>query len=279
MNKPFAILVASLMTLAFASPPLHPPTGLTAQSPNPSLLVVMTNAFQLLTARGTNFYTLPTIATNKNLWTYPMQISCVGISEPPGFQSVLIAPNWVLANWHTAANTWSSPTGLLIYGTNGQPYSIPYSGTNYQLGDMVLCQLVSNAPPACVPPWIFPCNYTNYFQGHTPIGMPCFWPHKNSSKIEYLVLSAFNMPLSEYLNTELCLPDATNRQGGTMGTSGDSGSPVFTSVGNELVLLYATTASYPSGCGVSDTLFIAFLTNTIPAEQLKILDLSNYRVY
>lgn len=195
-------------------------------------------------------------------------ITCVGTTQPAGYQESLIAQQWVLANAHTGSLYWDSNQVFRIAGQD-----IPYSGTNYWAGtgsDMVLCQLSRPAPASCVTPFIFPPNYTNYLPNHSPVGMQCFWLHKSAGRTDNVkIIYAGSSRGYDYLT---CFNNAS-----TAGTNGDSGSPCFTSVNGQLVLLFATTAPGPVGGPLTDKKCFDFITKTIPPDQLKFLNLSNYQ--
>lgn len=258
---------------------LPPPSSLTAFQ-SKDLLTEMNASFNALSAHGTNAYTFATLATDTNLWIHSVRPSCLGISQPPGFLNVLFAPDWVLCAAHTS-KTWGSETHLFILDSNNVAYAIPYSGTNYTLGDMCICQLVSNAPASCVVPWVLPPDWMDYFAGGVPTNMPAFWFHKNQGRVEAL---RFNngytlQTRGPSMATEAYLPDVNSSQRGgsqvlSFATSGDSGDPAFTVIDGKLVLP-GVMNGFPSMCGVSDAPFVDFLR----AHNVKVnvVDLSRYK--
>lgn len=192
-----------------------------------------------------------------------------GTVQPAGYTGTLIAQQWVLANKHTQADTLGAEQVLRIGGVD-----IPFAGENHWAGigsDMVLCKLSKPAPASCIPPSILPADYANYLPNHSPVGLPCSWYFKPTGqvidgKINYASASRGWQYLIAFKDTS------------SGGAVGDSGSPCFTVISGQIVLLFvATNASFGScsGADITDPKCFALIKQLIP--DVKILDLNNYQ--
>jgi hypothetical protein len=213
------------------------------------------------------------LGTNSAVWTWPVNLSCVGYASD-GYQSVLIAPDKLLTCAHFGGEAGQTVT---FHDTNGILWTAVVTNTLNPIADIVIARLKEPAPPSILIPYVLPADYTNYVEGHTLLGMPAFWLHKNSSHIDY----DWVVYLDDYnwygYGTWMGLDHASDWPSGTAATGGDSGSPAFLSWSNHPVLLYATTLT-PDSAG----LFVSGLTNWNSLAQLgstngmKILDISGY---
>ena len=213
------------------------------------------------------------LGTNTAVWTWPINLSCVGYSSS-GFQSVLIASNELLACGHYGGEAGQKVT---FHDTNGVPWVAVVTNTIHPIADLVIAQLSNVAPASIVIPYVLPPDYTNYLVGHTLLGMPAFWLHKNTGHIDYSPIA----DLGDYgwygYGTWVRLNHANYGFSGSSATGGDSGGPAFLSWSNCPVLMFATTLP-GDACG----LFVSGLTNwnSLAAlgltNGLKVLDLSGY---
>ena len=214
------------------------------------------------------------LGTNTAVWTWPINLSCVGYSSS-GFQSVLIASNELLACGHYGGEAGQTVT---FHDTNGVPWVAVVTNTFHPIADLVIAQLSNAAPASIVIPYVLPPDYTNYLAGgHTLLGMPAFWLHKNTGHIDYAPIA----DLGDYgwygYGTWVRLNHANYGFSGSSATGGDSGAPAFLSWSNCPVLMFATTLS-----GDARGLFVSGLTNwnALAAlgltNGLKVLDLSGY---
>jgi hypothetical protein len=220
---------------------------------------------------NTGFYNYDTltIATNRQLWTWPLNLSCVGKGlDDGGYQHVLLSSNCVLMNCHYNPSVGER---VQFTDTNGNP-QVGYVSNLISLCDMTIAQMSNGYPSSVVPPSIFPANWTNKLSGKTPIGLPVFWCHKNTTTIEYAVVNQWspsnNPPaITMGLNCSTKYP-----RGGNSATGGDSGSPAFMSFDGSPVLLFTVT-SPTAGCMVSDPQRFSLVTNS---ASVRIVDLSSY---
>ena len=217
---------------------------------------------------------LPNLGTNTAVWTWPVNLSCVGIAAN-GFQAVLIAKNEILACAHIGGDAGQS---IVFYDTNGIAWTAWVSNVVNVIQDMDIAQLSNSAPDSIVIPCVLPPNFTNYLQNGSVIGIPAFWLHKNAARIEYAPVNAYDPVNGEILYVQ------HNGYGpfgnGSYATGGDSGSPAFMIWKNYPVLLFATT--YPGDAGgwfVSSPSHWAALSNSVGTNGFHILDLAGYQVF
>ena len=216
---------------------------------------------------------LSNLGTNTAVWTWPINLSCVGYASD-GYQSVLIASNELLACGHYGGESGQTVT---FHDTNGVPWVAIVTNTIKPIADLVIAQLSNTAPAAIVLPCVLPPVYTNYLAGHTLLGMPAFWLHKNTGHIDYAPIAG----LGDYdwygYGTWVKLDHGNYGFGGSSATGGDSGSPGFLCWSNCPVLMFATTLS-GDACG----LLVSGATNWNSLAALgltngmKVLDVSGY---
>ncbi len=216
---------------------------------------------------------LPNLGTNTAVWTWPVNLSCVGIAAS-GFQAVLITKNEILTCAHLGGDAGQSIT---FYDTNGIAWTAWVSNVVNVIQDMDIAQLSNSAPDSIVLPYVLPPNYTNYLANGSIIGTPAFWLHKNTSQIEYAPIDILGDIGGElmYVQHNGYGPFG----GGSAATSGDSGSPAFLVWKNYPVLLFATT--YDGDAGgffVSGPTNWTALSNSVGTNGLHILDLGNYPI-
>lgn len=214
------------------------------------------------------------LGMNRSVWTWPVNLSCLGYSSG-GFQAVLLSPTKILTCGHFfLGNT------VTFTQTNGAAWTAVITNRVQVIGDMVVAQLSNRAPPAIVLPCVLPPDYTNYITGHNLAGIPAFWAHKNTARLEYapIVSCADNNFLG--FGTWLRIGhDGYGHFGkGSSATGGDSGSTAFAVWKNQPVLLFATTLR-----GDAAGLFISGATNwnalahAVGTNDLRIISMHEYR--
>lgn len=217
---------------------------------------------------------LPNLGTNTKVWTWPVNLSCVGIAAS-GFQAVLITKNEILSCAHFGGDTGQS---IAFYDTNGVEWTAWVSNVVNPIGDMDIAQLSNSAPDTIVIPYVLPPNVTNYLPSHSVAGLPAFWLHKNASQIEYAPIDVYDEEGQEFVYVQ------HNGYGpfgnGSYATSGDSGSPAFMIWNNSPVLLFATT--WPGDAGglfVSGPNNWAAILNSVGTNGFNVLNLSGYQCF
>src|SRR5262249_2072977 len=130
---------------------------------------------------------------------------------------------------------------VLFHDTNGIAWVAVVTNTIPVIADMVIAQVSNRAPPSIVIPYVLPPDYTNYVEGHTLLGIPAFWLHKNASHIDYTWIVYFGDYDWYGFGTWMGLVHASDWPSGTAASGGDSGSPAFLSWSNHPVLAFATT--------------------------------------
>ncbi len=219
-------------------------------------------------------YDVTNLGTNSAVWTWPLNLSCVGRASD-GYQSVLITSNTLLVCGHYGGEAGQTVT---FHDTNGVPWVSVVTNVINVIADMEIAQLSNPAPASIVIPLVLPPDYLNYIAGHSLRGMPAFWLHKNSAHIDYApVAEVADADWYGYGTWMALLHDGYGLYSGTPATGGDSGSPAFMSWSNNPILLFATTLS-PDSAGM----FVSGLTNWNSLAALgltngmNILDVSGY---
>lgn len=217
---------------------------------------------------------LPNLGTNAGVWTWPVNLSCVGIAAS-GFQAVLITKNEILSCVHFGGDSGQSIT---FYDTNGVEWTAWVSNVVNTIGDMDVAQLSNSAPDTIVIPYVLPPGFTNYVPSHTVLGLPAFWLHKNTSQIEYAPIDVYAEEGQEFVYVQ------HNGFGpfghGSSATSGDSGSPAFMIWKNSPVLLFAST--WPGDAGglfVSGPNNWTAILNSVGTNGFNVLNLSGYQFF
>ena len=213
------------------------------------------------------------LGTNTAVWTWPINLSCVGYSSS-GYQSVLITSNKLLTCGHYGGEAGQTVT---FHDTNGVPWIAVVTNTIHPIADLVIAQLSNAAPASIVIPYVLPPNYTNYLSGHTLLGMPAFWLHKNTGHIDYAPIADIGDYNWYGYGTWVRLNHTNYGFSGSSATGGDSGAPAFLSWSNCPILLFAASLS-----GDVSGLFVSGRTNwnSLAAlgltNGLKVLNLSGY---
>jgi hypothetical protein len=214
------------------------------------------------------------LGTNSAVWTWPINLSCVGYASD-GYESVLITSDKLLTCAHYGGESGQTVT---FHDTNGVAWVGVVTNVINVIADMDIAELSNAAPASIVIPYVLPPDYTNYIANNSLLGMPAFWLHKNTAHIDYVVVnSVLDADLYGYGTWMNLLHNGYGLYSGTSATGGDSGSPAFLSLNNNPILLYATTLS-----GDTWGMFVSGETNwnSLAARGLtngmKILDLSGY---
>jgi len=217
---------------------------------------------------------LPNLGTNAAVWTWPVNLSCVGMASS-GFQAVLLTRNEILTCNHIGGLGGNS---IVFCDTNGVQWTAWVSNVVNVTSDMDISQLSNSAPASIVIPYVLPPNYTNYLPSHGIQGLPAFWLHKNTSQIEYATITVSFEDLGEWVSI------FHNGYGpfgnGNSATSGDSGSPAFLIWKNSPVLLFAATyGSDAEGMFISGTNNWNAILNSIGTNGLNVLNLGVYQFF
>jgi len=218
---------------------------------------------------------LPNLGTNTGVWTWPVNLSCVGMANS-GFQAVLLTSNEILTCNHIGGLGGNS---VVFYDTNGIPWTAWVSNVVNVTGDMDISRLSNSAPPSIVIPYVLPPNYTNYLPSHSLQGLPAFWLHRNTSHLEYApVAASFENNGNEWVSIY------HNGYGpfgnGSSATPGDSGSPAFLIWKNSPVLLFAATyGNDAEGMFISGATNWNAILNSIGTNGFNVLNLSAYQFF
>lgn len=217
---------------------------------------------------------LPNLGTDTAVWTWPINLSCVGYSSDK-YESVLIANDKLLTCAHYGGERGQTVT---FHDTNGMVWVGVVTNVVNIIADMDIAELSNAAPPSIIIPYVLPPNYTNYISGNSLQGMPAFWLHKNTAHIDYAPVNAvMEVNWYGYGTWMRSLHNGYGSYSGTLATGGDSGSPAFLSLNDKPILLFATTLS-----GDAAGMFVSGQTNwnSLAASGLtngmKILDLAGY---
>ena len=218
---------------------------------------------------------LPNLGTNTAVWTWPVNLSCVGIGSS-GFQAVLLTSHELLSCNHIGGLGGNS---IVFYDTNGVPWTAWVSNVVNVTSDLDISQLSNSAPASIVIPYVFPPDYTNYLPSHSIKGLPAFWLHKNTAHIEYAPVSdSFVNNGTEWVSVYHNGYGAFGN--GSSGTSGDSGSPAFLIWKDAPVLLFAATyANDAEGMFISGASNWTAVVKSIGTNGFNVLDLSHYPVF
>ena len=218
---------------------------------------------------------LPNLGTNPAVWTWPVNLSCVGIASS-GFQAVLLTSNEILTCNHIGGLGGNS---IVFYDTNGAPWTAWVSNVVNVTADMDIAQLSNGAPASIVIPYVFPPDYTNYLPSQSLKGLPAFWLHKNTAQIEYAPVSdSFVNNGTEWVS--IYHTGYGPFGNGSSGTPGDSGSPAFLIWKDSPVLLFAATyANDAEGMFISGASNWTAVVNLIGTNGLNVLDLSHYQIF
>ena len=183
------------------------------------------------------------LATNSALWTWPVNLSCVGFATNIGTSGnlmVLIAPNLVYFANHLSGVIG---TNIIFHDANGASWAETITNEIHFPGDMALGILRDPAPASIVLPYILPPDAVTNFPGGSLRKVPAFWLHNNKARIESGYISATpeyapaGVSAGSFVNVEL----ADGPFAGTPATVGDSSSPLFTLYKDHLIILGTAT--------------------------------------
>ena len=215
-------------------------------SPTNYLFSLSTNASRTMAfapANGNQATDRLWLATNSTLWTWPVNLSCVGFAPNIGASGnlmVLIAPNLVYFANHLSGVIG---TNIIFHDANGRQWVGSITNEIHLQGDMALGVLSRPAPASIVLPYILPADAMTHFPGGGIRKMPAFWLHNNKAQIEFTYISATpeyapaGMSEGDFINAE----NGPGRFAGTPATVGDSSSPLFTLYRNKLIFLGTAT--------------------------------------
>ena len=180
------------------------------------------------------------LATNSTLWTWPVNLSCVGFAPNVGTSGnlmVLIAPNVVYFANHLAGVIG---TNIIFHDSNGVLWIGSITNEIHFPGDMALGILRNPAPASIVLPYILPPNGATNFPGGGTCGVPVFWLHNNKAQVE-LACTYFahkeamvGLVSESFLNVTTTGPVLFDASPATVG---DSSSPLFTLYYDRLIFL------------------------------------------
>jgi hypothetical protein len=181
------------------------------------------------------------LATNSTLWTWPVNLSCVGFAPNVGTSGnlmVLIAPNVVYFANHLAGVIG---TNIIFHDANGGLWIGSITNEIHFPGDMALGTLRNPAPASIVLPYILPPNGATNFPGGGTGLVPAFWLHNNQAQVEYVFTRLAHLDAQAGIVFEPGLNVTTITRSspfaGNPATVGDSSSPLFTLYYNRLIFL------------------------------------------
>jgi len=246
-----------------------------ANIPSTLLNNIAANMTSLLSnTNQTNYYNYLDfgLGTNKQVWTWPVNLSCVGIAtnNGPNDQCTLLSSNLIISAQHIwSAFAPSNSQFISFKDTNGTPYYAYVTNAVYPYGDFCLLQISNAAPNTFVFPSVLPANYTNFY---TPKTFSGIWPHRNSNHLVSVTFTV-NAPGAEaFMAGTQVAPFGFD--GGA--SSGDSSSPCFTVVnGNPVILgcLHTAPGNLPF---ISDPVIQAAWFATGLTNGVNFLNLNNY---
>jgi hypothetical protein len=244
-----------------------------------SMSIVTDNLSNLTASAVTRLQTLKTTAanwsygstlqlgTNQAPWSWPYNLSCVGLTAA-AYQECLIAPNAVVT-----VPDHDDGGSITFTDTNGVRFTARFISTNTVFSFTIMGNTVSmginilesNMPPSVVTPWVLPPgNYSNILancQG--------FWVHKNTITIDYAQTSTSD---GNYYAPELAMRQGgINRFNGTSPSGGDSGSPSFMVVNNNLVYIQSVADTVWDGILISDRAVMAAVSAVVNTNTMKII--------
>ena len=252
-------------------------------APQPQLAQVLSlNIRQLAVKPGKTWNYVPGatgLGTNTSVWTWPVNLSCVGQASD-AYQATLIAPDKLLTCAHYGAEAGKT---VQFHDTNGVAWTGQVAKVVNVVGDLCISYLSNAAPASIVIPAILPPDATNYLPGHSLVGLPAFWLHRNLGTIQYDPVTAVAEvnSIGGFGAWMQVRHDGFGPYGnGTSATGGDSGSPAFMMFSNTPVLLFAATAP-----GDAAGLFVSGPTNFTAlaaggyTNGMNILDLRGFQKY
>ncbi len=254
--------------------------------------VLSSNLFSL--ANNTNAtwdFTSYNFGTNSALWTWPINLSCVGrIQNPSGnYCATLISENEAVYAGHVCGYNPSAFNGYAVafMDTNGNQFTAFVSNSVAVYEDMYVA-IFSNSLPATISvPMILPTNYPAYFSNHNLVGLPAIWPRNDSGTMQ--LMGVFTSPQGSEYGTSIgsqmgiygWTPQSLNSpwSQGYMPQGGDSSGPTFLVFGNQPVFLFALHTGSSTGPSPSDPVYWSALSAAGLASGLQMLNLSGFRQF
>jgi hypothetical protein len=195
------------------------------------------------------------VATNRNVWTWPVNLSWLGKSSMANFQATLITSNTIVLPTH-AIGAYVGQT-LSFMDTNGVVWSTVCTNSVVIVDDVTIGLLRDALPPSVVPIWVLPPDFINYIsppQLGDLHGLPCVWMrvnpgsdtnHPGSSTIQLssVYVAGYTSPNNISISCKAALTGPFGF--GDWASSGDSGSPCFMLYNNLPVLLFTAHNGYP----------------------------------
>jgi hypothetical protein len=261
-----------LIRLAVAAPALYADTpraeagGARPLPEPPTLASCLSNYLCALATNASRTwdYQQLSVATNRNVWTWPVNLSWLGMSSVAGMQTSLLTSNTIVLPAH-ASGAYVGQT-IAFMDTNGVVWSTLCTNSVEIYDDEQIGRLRDALPPSVVPIWVFPPNLTNYISPPELgdlYGLPCVWMRKNggsdtnhpaSGTIQFSTLytAGYTSPWNVHISSTAALTGPFGF--GDWASSGDSGSPCFMVYSNRPVFLFETHNGFPStgapeGCG------------------------------
>jgi hypothetical protein len=246
-NQPTAIPAQAMPAQAIVETPVF-------GSPTNYLFSLSTNASRTMAfapANGNQAVNTLWLATNSTLWTWPVNLSCVGFAPNIGTSGnlmVLIAPNLVYFANHLAGVIG---TNISFHDASGASWTGMITNEIHLSGDMALGILRDPAPTSIVLPYILPPDAATNFPGGGTCLLPAFWLHNNQARIEFVFTRLAHLEAQAGIVYEPFLNVSTITRSspfaGTPATVGDSSSPLFTLYRNHLIFLGTTTSGGSHG--------------------------------
>ena len=205
------------------------------------------------------------LATNQNVWTWPVNLSCVG-QWVGMYEAVLLTPSVALGNSHFSpqASLWFCGSGGIMHTSNVAELASD--------GDIMLYTLASPMPSDVTPCWVFGPDLPNRTPDGTCDGLVGVWPHNNNGKMDMVYL--FGSVNSGSLGGPAIsfAVASTNSFGNDTqpASGGDSGAPVIVIVSN-LPVVVGTLTSPSELTDISNPNGWSFLTNYVPVPTLQVL--------
>jgi hypothetical protein len=211
-------------------------------SPTNYLFSLSTNASRTMAfapANGNQAVNTRWLATNSTLWTWPVNLSCVGFAPNVGVNGnliVLIAPRLVYFANHLAGVIG---TNIIFHDVGGALWIGTITKEIHFQGDMALGHLRDPAPASIVLPYILPPDAVTNFPGGGSGPVPVFWLHNSQAQIEsaFTHLAHEAHPTGLVYENYLAVNSSPGPFLGTPATIGDSSSPLFTLYRRDLIFL------------------------------------------
>ena len=194
---------------------------------------------------------------NTNCWANGIDTTCASLwNSRSGYQraGTAISRRHILASYHFSFKVNDE---VLFYGSDGNVYTNTIiSGSISSEPDLQVLALAQELPPSISHARILPENYAEYiWSGY---GLPCLFVDQD----EHMVVQEFsNIPMRKGRLLAGMAPHVAERHAFHEGAvNGDSGSPRFLVVGNQVVLMNITWYGGDSAMGRWGALSICIKT-------------------